>query len=185
MFNEKENKTAKNKKINIWKNLLRLFHLSASYLSFYFSSHRKKMNSSLIPPNPFSRIGFLLVPKIGSCEQIENDLLTHGSVILKKNGWKKNALYFHPTLFLKYERHRQILPDIPVIVLAPNWRFFVSSENRIVWTQWEWPSDILTTKNEPRNRTVWTPASNFETKNRIRKIGSCERALILLLNNSS
>ena len=29
-----------------------------------------------------------------------------------------------------------------VIVLAPNWRFFVSSENRMVWTHYKWPSDI-------------------------------------------
>ena len=37
--------------------------------------------------DPFLRIQFLLVPKIGSCEHIENDLPTHGSVMLK-NGWK-------------------------------------------------------------------------------------------------
>ena len=36
----------------------------------------------------FLRIRFLLVPKIGSREHIENDLPTHESVILKKNGWK-------------------------------------------------------------------------------------------------
>ena len=70
--------------------------------------------------DPFLRIRFLLVPKIGSCEHIENDLPTHGSVILKKNGWKQNMLYFHPTAFLKDERRRQVLHDIPVIVLAPN-----------------------------------------------------------------
>ena len=48
-----------------------------------------------------------------------------------------------------------------MIVLAPNWRFFVSSEKRIVWTHYNWPADIFTTKTEPWNRTVWTPASSF------------------------
>ena len=110
--------------------------------------------------DPFLRIRFLLVPKIRSYEHIEDDLPTHGSVSLK-NGWKWNMLYFHPTLFLKDERCRQILHDIPVIVLATNWRFFVRSENRIVWTHYKRPSDILTTKTQPWNRTVWTPASNF------------------------
>ena len=64
-------------------------------------------------------------------------------------------LYFHPTLFLKDERRRQISHSIPVIVLAPNWRFFVigSCEHTT--------NDILTIKTEPWNRTVWTPASNF------------------------
>ena len=32
----------------------------------------------------FLRIRFLLASKIGLCEHIENDLPTHGSVILKK-----------------------------------------------------------------------------------------------------
>ena len=114
--------------------------------------------------DPFLRIRFLVVPKIGSCEHIENDLPTHGSVVLKKRMEIKQAGYFHPTLFLKDERRRQILHDIPVIVLAPNWRFFVSSENRIVRTHCKWPSDILTTKTEPWNPTVWTPASNFRNQ---------------------
>ena len=35
------------------------------------------------------RIRVLLVPKIGSCEHIENDLPKHGSVILKKRKIKK------------------------------------------------------------------------------------------------
>ena len=34
--------------------------------------------------DPFLRIRFLLVSKIGSCEHIENDLPTHESEILKK-----------------------------------------------------------------------------------------------------
>ena len=40
-------------------------------------------------------------------------------------------LYFHLILVLKDKRHRQILHDIAVFVLVPNWRFFVSSENRL------------------------------------------------------
>ena len=86
-------------------------------------------------------------------------------------------VYFHPTLFLKDEERQQILNDIPCFVLAPNRRFFVSSENRIEWTHYNWPSDIITTNTEPWDKTVWTPASNFrKTKNRILKIGSSERA---------
>ena len=73
-------------------------------------------------------------------------------------------LYFHRTLFLKDERRRQILHDNLLIFLAPNWRFCVSSENRIVWTHYKRHSDILTTKTEPWNRTVWTPASNFRNQ---------------------
>ena len=38
-----------------------------------------------------------------------------------KNGMEiEHALFFYPTHFLKDERRRQILHDIPVIVLAPN-----------------------------------------------------------------
>ena len=62
-----------------------------------------------------------------------------------------------------------------MIILAPNWRSFVSLENRIVWTHYKWPSDILTTKTEPWNRTVERLLPIFGTKNRILKIGSCER----------
>ena len=66
---------------------------------------------------------------------------------------------------------RQILQDIPMFVLAPNWRFFVGSENWIGWTHNKWPSDILTTKTEqnkkkfsPQNRTVWTKKKTLTTK---------------------
>ena len=128
---------------------------------------------------PFTRSVFkdliLLVPKIETCEEhIENALPTHQSVILKKTDGNRTCSIW------KMKGADKILHDIPVncvIVLAPNWRFFVSSEHRIVWTYYRWPSDILTTKTEPWNRTVWTPASNFWTKNRIFTIGSCERAL--------
>ena len=44
-------------------------------------------------------------------------------------------LCFHLTLVLKDERRRQILYDIAVFVLAPNWRFFVSSENQLYITR--------------------------------------------------
>ena len=43
--------------------------------------------------DPFLRIRFLLVPKIGSCEHVENDLPTHGSVILKKRMEIEHALF--------------------------------------------------------------------------------------------
>ena len=67
--------------------------------------------------DPFLRIRFLFGPKIGLSEHIENDLLTHGSVILKKRMGIEHALFSSDTLL---ERRRQILHDIPVIVLAPN-----------------------------------------------------------------
>ena len=52
--------------------------------------------------DPFLRIQFLLVPKNWLCEHIKNDLPSNGSVILKKTGWKKNMVYFHPTFSLKH-----------------------------------------------------------------------------------
>ena len=42
--------------------------------------------------------GFLLVPKTGSCEHIENDLPTHGSIILKKRMEIEHALFSSDTL---------------------------------------------------------------------------------------
>ena len=69
--------------------------------------------------DPFLRIRFLLVRKIGSCEQIENDLMTTGFVSLKTRIEIEHAL-FRPELFLKDKRRRQTLHDIPVIALAPN-----------------------------------------------------------------
>ena len=48
--------------------------------------------------DPFLRIRFLLVPKIGSCEHIENDLPIHGSVILKKRMEIEHALFLSDTL---------------------------------------------------------------------------------------
>ena len=69
--------------------------------------------------DPFLRIRFLLVPKIESCEHNENDLPTHRFVIFKKRMEIEHAL-FSSSLFLKDERRRQTLHDIPVIVLAPN-----------------------------------------------------------------
>ena len=44
--------------------------------------------------NPFLRIRFLLVPKIGSCEHIESDIPTHGSISLKKRMEIEHALLF-------------------------------------------------------------------------------------------
>ena len=48
--------------------------------------------------DPFLRIRFLLVSKIRSCEHIENDLPTHGSVILKKWMETEHALFLSDTL---------------------------------------------------------------------------------------
>ena len=49
--------------------------------------------------DPSLRIRFLLVPKIGSCEHIENDLPTHGSVILKKKRMEiEHALFSSDSL---------------------------------------------------------------------------------------
>ena len=53
-----------------------------------------------------SRIQFLLVPKVGSCEHSKNDLPTHGSVILKKRMGIEHALFSSNTL-LENERRRQ------------------------------------------------------------------------------
>ena len=43
------------------------------------------------------RIRFLLVPKIGSCEHIENDFPTHRSVILKKRMEIEHVLFSSDT----------------------------------------------------------------------------------------
>ena len=55
--------------------------------------------------DPFSRVLFLLVPKIGLYEHIENDLPTHGSVSLKKRMEREHSLFSSDTLL---ERRRQI-----------------------------------------------------------------------------
>ena len=47
--------------------------------------------------DPFLRIRFLFVPKIGSCEHIENDLPIHGSIIFKKTD-VNSALFLSDTL---------------------------------------------------------------------------------------
>ena len=48
--------------------------------------------------DPFVRIRFLLVPKNGSCEHINNDLPSNGSVILKKRMEIEHALFSSDTL---------------------------------------------------------------------------------------
>ena len=48
--------------------------------------------------DPFLRIRFLLLPKIGSCKHIKNDLPTHGSVILKNRMEIEHALFSSDTL---------------------------------------------------------------------------------------
>ena len=53
--------------------------------------------------DPFLRIRFLLVPKIRSFEHIENDLPTHGSVILKKQMEKEHTLFSSDTLLERWK----------------------------------------------------------------------------------
>ena len=122
---------------------------------------------------PFSRIRFLLVPKNGSCEHIKIDLLSNGSVILKKTDGNRTCSIFirHYSWMMKGTN------KFSIIVSAPNWRFLVSSKKLITWTHYKWPADIFTTKTEPWNRTVWTPASSFWNQNRILKNELCEWAL--------
>ena len=63
-----------------------------------------------------------------------------------------------------------------IFCMVSLWSFWRQIEDsllaRKVWTHYKWPYDILNTKTEPWNRTIWTPASNFrnqelEPKNRI------------------
>ena len=56
--------------------------------SIYFNSFKARSH------DPFLRIRFLLVQKIGSCERNENDLPTHGSVILKKADGNRTCSIF-------------------------------------------------------------------------------------------
>ena len=53
--------------------------------------------------DPFLRIRVLLVPKIGSCEHIEDDLPAHGSVSLKKWIEIEHALFSFDTLFERWK----------------------------------------------------------------------------------
>ena len=54
--------------------------------------------------DPFLRIRFLLLPKIGSCEHIENDLPTRGPVILKKKRMEtEHALSSSDTLLERFK----------------------------------------------------------------------------------
>ena len=55
--------------------------------------------------DPFLRIRFLMVPKIRSCEHIENDISTHGSVSLKKRMQIEHALFSSNTLLERYRRY--------------------------------------------------------------------------------
>ena len=89
---------------------------------------------------------------------LKNDFPSNGSVILKKKtDWNRTC-----SIFIRHSPCKMQGTDkFCMTVLAPNWRFFVSSEKQIVWTHHKWPSDILTTKTKPWNRTVWTPASSF------------------------
>ena len=128
--------------------------------------------------DPLLRIRFLLVPKIGLCEHIKNDLPTHGSVTLKKAIEIEHVL-FHPTLFLKDERSRQILHYI----LCSFWRQIEDSLSVLKNRSCEHITNDLPTFS-PQKRNLEIGQSErllpiFGTKNRILKIGSCERAFIL------
>ena len=63
---------------------------------------------------PFTRYVFkdplLLVPKIGSCEHIENDLPTHRSVSLKNRMEIEHALTFRQKWNLKIGPSERLLP---------------------------------------------------------------------------
>ena len=83
--------------------------------------------------DPVSRIQFLLVPKIGSCEHSRNDLRTHESVILKKN---PDALFSSDTLHESWKAPTKTEP----------WR-------RTVWAPL---SNFLSRESDPWNRIVWT-----------------------------
>ena len=70
------------------------------YLPFYeiYYSVTADRRIKISSHDPFLRIRFLLVPKIGSCEHIESDLPTHGSVISKKQMEIEHALFSSDTL---------------------------------------------------------------------------------------
>ena len=65
----------------------------------------------MMPLGPFTRSIFkdpiFVVSEIGLCEHIKNDLLTHGSVMLKKSDGNRTCSVNHMTLFLKDGRGRQ------------------------------------------------------------------------------
>ena len=75
--------------------------------------------------DPFLRIRFLLVPKIGSCEHIENDRKwpsdTRVRNFEKMDGNRTCSIFIRHSSW-KMKGTDKILHDIPVIVLAPDWR---------------------------------------------------------------
>ena len=71
----------------------------SSEFALYCCSGKLKARSH----DPFLRIRFLLVPKIGSCEHIENDHPIHGSVILKERMGIEHALLSSDTLLERWK----------------------------------------------------------------------------------
>ena len=124
--------------------------------------------------DPFWRIRFLLVPKNGSCEHIKNDLPSNRSVILKKTDGNRTC-----SIFIRHSPWKMKGTDkFCTIVLAPNWRFFVSSEitDRVNTLQMTFRHSHHKKRNleiGPSERLLPVVGS----KNRILKNGSCERAL--------
>ena len=86
-----------------------------------------------------------------------------------------DMLYFHPTLFLKDERHRQILHDC-------FWRQIEDSLLVLKKGSCEHTTNDLPTFSPQKRNLEIGPSERllpvFETKNRILKNGSSERALL-------
>ena len=113
--------------------------------------------------DPFLRIWFLLVPKIGSCEHIENDLPTHGSVSLKKLMEIEHALLSSDTLLERWKAPTNSawspcdLFGAKLKILCQFWK-----SDRVNTLQMTFRHSHR--KTEPWNRTVWTPVSNFRNQ---------------------
>ena len=71
------------------------FGIVRSYLDFLLSFDYSLKDRS---HEPISRIRFLLVQKIGSCEHSKNDPPAHRSVIFKKRIEMEHALFSSDTL---------------------------------------------------------------------------------------
>ena len=75
----------------------------------------------------------------------------------------EHALFWSDTLLERWKT--------PTNFAEPNWRFFVSLENRIVWTHYKWPSDIprggtwiLDDGVVPQQKFFVTQRGNFSCK---------------------
>ena len=93
-----------------WLHDLIVTKLCQNRLDFKISWNQLESHNFMIPLRSedrshdlLLRIWFLLVPKIGSCEHIENDLLTHESLILKKRMEIEHALFSSDTLLERWK----------------------------------------------------------------------------------